>query len=319
MKILVVDDTPAELKLIVLYLQQAGHEVLTATDGMLALSLYHHERPDLVLSDVMMPVVNGYELARKIRAASPGDWIPIIFLSAMVSEDDLVLGIQSGGDDYLTKPINRAVLLAKIHAMERIVATRQHLLTIMSELAEANRQLHQMINRDCLTQVANRQCFDVTLLREWDEAARYRRPLSLLLMDVDYFKLYNNLYGHPQGDRCLQHLANELKTSIHRPCDLVARYSGDTFAAILPDTDALGANQLADYVKDAVIKLNLIHEQAPARIVTISIGIASAVGVPLTTPVHLLKGADEALYQAKIQGRNQTVAVTTSPSPPTEP
>lgn len=309
MKILVVDDTPAELKLIRIYLQQAGHEVLTAADGLAALNVYYHERPELILSDVVMPVLNGYEFARKIREASPGNWIPIIFLSAMVSEDDLALGIQSGGDDYLTKPVNRTILLAKIHAMERIVATRQHLLTVMAELAEANRQLHQMINRDCLTQVANRQCFDATLMREWDEAARYRRALSLMLLDIDYFKAYNHLYGHHQGDQCLKEIAHELRNGIHRPCDLLARYSSDTFAAILPDTDYNGASTLAEYLREAIANRALPHEQSPHHKVTLSIGLATAIAAPLTTANHLMKCADEALYQAKQQGHNRVVAL----------
>ena len=220
MKVLVVDDMRSELMAIGGYIKSASHEVITATNGAQALQLFETEHPDLVLLDVVMSGMDGYELARRIRALSETEWIPIIFLSGRISDADIARGIEVGGDDYLTKPVSRIVLMAKFQAMERIVAMRQRLVDVTAKLELANRELQLLANQDGLTGIANRRHFDTYLIREWERAIRIGNPLSLLIADVDYFKAYNDHYGHQHGDECLKKIAQVFYSSVRKSIDL---------------------------------------------------------------------------------------------------
>lgn len=305
MKILVIDDTKTERMIMTAYLERLGHEVITGADGKQALDLYQSESPDLILMDVIMPVMDGYQSAQQIRQLDD-DWVPIIFLSAKISPDDISAGIDAGGDDYLTKPVDMVVLNAKVKAMQRIAAMRHRLIKVSDELAATNNKLQKLVNIDGLTGIANRRYMDRFLQIEYSRAIRNQQPLSLVLGDIDYFKQFNDRYGHLDGDDCLKKVAAVLSSECKQDTDLVARYGGEEFAVILPNTDVERAKQLAENLRQAVADLCISHEKsAVADICTMSLGVASCVPQKGSTAEALLQQADEALYRSKEAGRNR--------------
>ena len=309
MKVLIADDSSTIRSVLARLVEKMGHEVIQAADGSEAVMLFDSERPDLVLIDVMMPVMDGYEAARRMRARRADEWFPIIFLSSMEDDQDLERAIEAGGDDYLVKPVSYVVLNAKIRAMQRIETMRRKLIDLTNELARANRELESISKQDSLTRIANRRCFDAYLDQELKRASRRESELSLILIDIDYFKRYNDLYGHQQGDICLTRVAATLAATARRPSDLVARYGGEEFAIVLPDTPLAGAVEIADSLRLAIRKLAIAHPASDvAPVVTISAGIASLVPDARSTATELIETADQRLYQAKHDGRDRHVA-----------
>ncbi|QDF97412.1 diguanylate cyclase response regulator [Azoarcus sp. DD4] len=309
MKVLVIEDTVTSATLVCHQLTKMGLVALHARDGESGIAMFKQERPDLILLDIIMPGMDGFEVARSIRELEgEGDWTPIIFLTARTSDDDLQRGIDVGGDDYLAKPVSEVVLKAKVRAMQRIAQMRYSLLVLTRKLDDANRELTRLSAVDGLTGIANRRRFDESLLREWRRAARGGLSLALLLVDVDSFKQFNDGYGHQVGDECLKAVARTLEQKLRRPTDLVARYGGEEFAAILPETSESGALAVAEAMRAGVEGLSITHRfSSAAPVVSISIGVAT-----LIPPrgddngfIALLKAADEALYQAKAVGRNR--------------
>jgi diguanylate cyclase (GGDEF)-like protein len=289
-----------------------GLETVHARDGESGIELFKSERPDLILLDIIMPGLDGFEVARRIRQLErDGEWTPIIFLTARTGDEDLERGIEVGGDDYLIKPVSEIVLKAKVRAMQRIAQMRYSLLVLTRKLDEANRELMRLSSADGLTGIANRRRFDETLLKEWRRCAREARPLALLLIDVDFFKPFNDNYGHQAGDECLKAVARALSQTLHRPSDLAARYGGEEFAVILPGTDEAGALAVAEALRAAVQQMGITHRYSEvAPVVTISVGLACATPRPgdETGFIGLLKDADAALYRAKSEGRNRVVS-----------
>lgn len=309
MKALIVEDTATSLALVSTLLERMNIEPLPARDGPAGLALFEEERPDLILLDIVLPGMDGYEVARRIRALEkPGEWTPIIFLSAMTKDADLERGIEAGGDDYLFKPVSEAVFGAKVRAMQRIVQMRYSLLVLTRKLDAANRELTRLSAVDGLTGIANRRQFDEALSREWRRCMREREPLALLMCDVDFFKQYNDRYGHQAGDECLKQLAATLRGKLRRPADVVARYGGEEFAAILPDTGVDGAALVAEGMRAAVQALGLAHEASAAGRVTVSIGVAVRVPQQPAELAAFVGAADAALYAAKRRGRNRVAA-----------
>ena len=310
MKALVIDDTLTSLTLVSHQLRRMGIEPLVAQDGATGIELFKQHRPELILLDVVMPGLDGYEVAKRIRQLErDGEWTPIILLAARTSDEDLEHGIAVGGDDYLVKPISEVVLTAKVRAMQRIAQMRYSLLVLTRRLDEANRELTRLSAVDGLTGIANRRQFDEFMTREWARGTRHETDLSVLMCDVDFFKQYNDLYGHQAGDECLQAVARALAVRVKRPTDLVARYGGEEFAVILPDTDINGARLLAEAMRGDIERLALAHGNSPNGVVTLSIGVACHVpnrNGPGSTA--LIKAADDALYQAKAAGRNRVEA-----------
>lgn len=314
MKALVVEDTVTSATLICHSLGRMGLETIHARDGVAGVEAFKTEKPDLVLLDIVMPGIDGFEVARRIRQLEKdGEWTPIIFLSAKNSDEDYERGIAVGGDDYLAKPVSEAVLKAKVRAMQRIAQMRYSLLVLTRKLDEANRELTRLSSFDGLTGIANRRTFDAALSREWRRSARVGAPLSLLVIDVDCFKQFNDAYGHQVGDECLKAVARALAAHSRRPADVVARYGGEEFAAVLPDTCAEGAASVAESMRESVERLAITHRHSTAApCVTVSVGIAT------TTPARadelgfsdLLKRADQALYRAKSSGRNRCAVST---------
>lgn len=305
MKILIADDSRTARASLSLLVDKMGHEVIEAADGGEAVERYERERPGLVLIDVMMPVCDGYEAARRMRALRPDEWAPIIFLSSMEADQDLDRAIEAGGDDYLVKPVSFVVLNAKIRAMQRIDSMSRRLIEMSARLTAVNRELEQISRQDALTRIANRRYFDSYLTQELKRAARQRSDLSLILADVDYFKLYNDRYGHQAGDDCLRQVASALSSVCRRPADLAARYGGEEFIMVLPETPLAGAIMVAESLQQAIARLGVPHAGSEvARVVTLSQGVAAIAPQADTAPEQLVQIADQALYRAKQRGRN---------------
>lgn len=311
MKTLVIEDSRSSLKLLCSYILRIGITPIPAETGSKGIDLFLSERPDLILLDVIMPDLDGFEVARQIRQLeAPGDWTPIIFLSSLGNDKDIERGIAAGGDDYLLKPISEVVLAAKIRAMQRILQMRQSLLVLTRKLDTANQELTRLTSLDGLTGIANRRHFDEVLAREWRRAMRQGDELSVLMCDIDFFKHFNDSFGHQSGDECLRRIAQTLVSAMDRGGDLLARYGGEEFIAVLPDTSLKGAAHVAEQMRQAVSALGIAHPGTPFAHVTASFGIVSAVAMPETDPQAVIGAADRALYTAKRNGRNRVYQIT---------
>ncbi|HMT79269.1 MAG TPA: diguanylate cyclase [Azonexus sp.] len=306
MKILVVEDSRANRLLLTQHVERFGAIALPAETGEAALAVFAHQRPDMVLLDVVLPDIDGFVVAQRIRAMEKqGDWTPIIFLSSLGDDASIEAGIAAGGDDYLLKPVSEIVLGAKIRAMQRLVLMRTSLLALTQKLDAANKELVRISSSDGLTGVANRRFFDETIALEWRRARRHSNSIAMLMCDVDYFKLFNDTYGHQAGDDCLRKVATAISLNTERPSDLVARYGGEEFVVVLPETTIGGALMVAEKIRQAIRELNIAHESSPGGRVTMSIGIASAAPGFDNPPDDLIHAADKALYRAKREGRDR--------------
>lgn len=309
MKVLVIDAALTSAMLVCQFLRKMGIEPLSARDGCAAIEAFKSHRPELVLVEASMPGMDGFEVAKRLRQLErDGEWTPIIFLVARTCEEDLERGIAVGGDDYLVKPIAELVLLAKVRAMQRLVQMRQSLVLLTRRLDAANRELLRLSSVDGLTGIANRRRFDDVLAREWARGIRGALPLSLLMCDVDHFKQYNDVYGHPGGDECLKAVAAILARNARRCADVAARYGGEEFALILPETDSKGAQQVGEQIRSEIRRAGLPHGGSSIGYLTLSIGVATM--VPQRgrgAPAELLRAADNALYAAKQRGRDCVV------------
>ncbi len=305
MKVLVVDDSQVIRKLVTSCAFALGHEVLQAESGEQAIEKVAENDVDLVLMDVEMPGINGFDTTRKIREMVEIDWFPIIFITSKIDDDSFANGILAGGDAYVTKPINPVRLQLTITAMERIYAMRQKLQQTQKDLLVANEKLEILALNDQLTGLANRRNFDQTLERQFKLAKRNKNPLSLIICDIDFFKKYNDKYGHQQGDECLASIAKIIGSVPSRPTDKACRYGGEEFTIILPDTDLQGGLFVAEKLKQLTLDANIKHEASKiAYCVTLSLGLVTYTG-QCSTEEELLKVADEALYRAKENGRNR--------------
>ncbi len=290
-RLLVVDDQPINIQAIHQIFADT-HDVFMATNGQQALDFCHNTPPDLVLLDVEMSGMDGLEVCRRLKQNVDTQSIPVIFVTANNHPDHENACWLAGGVDFVNKPVNPMTLQNRVRA---------HLtLKFQFDL------LHNLAFVDGLTGIANRRLFDERLDAEWRRCKRSQQPLSLIMIDIDYFKLYNDHYGHQMGDDCLRAVARALKTRILRPYDLLARYGGEEFVCLLPETDLTGATVIANALLDAVKSLKIEHVRSNLdQFVSISVGVASEDFVGERTSDELLQRADARLYQAKRKGRGQ--------------
>ena len=306
MKILIVEDSRSNLALLTRYVEQFGATPITAETGLAAIEAFSSQRPDLVLLDVVLPDLDGFTVAKRIRTMEKvSEWTPIIFLSSLGDDTHIEEGITAGGDDYLHKPVSEIVLGAKIRAMQRLVMMRASLLALTRKLDAANQELIRISSSDGLTGIANRRFFDESMVIEWRRARRHSNSLAMLMCDVDFFKRYNDTYGHIAGDDCLRKVATAIRSNTERPSDIVARYGGEEFAVVLPETTVGGALMVAEKIRNAIRTLNIPHSESPSGRITMSIGIAAAAPGFDNPPDDLINAADKALYRAKHEGRDR--------------
>jgi diguanylate cyclase (GGDEF)-like protein len=289
-RILVVDDAMENIQILYGALQDK-HEVVFALSGEKALEIARAQRPDLILLDAIMPGMDGYAVCRELRASSETCDTPVIFITALKSPEDETRALDAGAADFISKPVNAAVVRARVRT--QLTVKRQ---------ADALRALSLT---DGLTGVSNRRAFDERLDTEWRRCSRVGAPISLIMVDIDHFKLYNDHYGHLAGDASLTMVAQAMRRAAARPQDVVARYGGEEFAILLPQVNAHGAERVALKLLAELKELAIPHPTSPTEPrLTVSMGIAACVPAEGSVHADLVQAADAQLYEAKAAGRN---------------
>ena len=316
MKILVVDDSELQRLTMETTLHKAGYDdVILADSASDALSILSARTDiDLILMDVVMPDINGLEACRLINNYPHLQDIPIIIVTAKDDREILDEAFQAGAIDYLVKPPDEIEMRARIRSAlslkterDRRKAKERDLLELTQKLASANQMLRRLSVIDPLTNTANRRYFEEVLDQEWKRARREQQDLSLIMVDIDFFKSFNDHLGHLAGDDCLKKVAQVLNSCLHRPGDLVARYGGEEFGVILPNTSFDGAREMAETMRQSVARQLIAHPGPESEeMVTVSLGFSTMVPVVGLEPTDLVAAADKALYRAKDNGRNLT-------------
>jgi diguanylate cyclase (GGDEF)-like protein len=292
MKILIAEDQPVAALYLRRTLEKMGHEPQVAPDGEAAWRMIRDGDIPLLISDWMMPHLDGLELCKRLRAVGSGRYIYTILLTSLDRREDRLRGLRAGADDFLTKPPDSDELAVRIEIAERILA-------VHDQLARQNALLAELASTDELTGVKNRRRFREDLELLLSHATRHRSPLSLILLDIDHFKQYNDAFGHPAGDRVLQKVGATLRSSV-RSHDVVARYGGEEFVVLLPATGAKDSLDVAERLRTTIAS-----QDWPHRPVTASLGVATTEpGMP--DDLTLVDQADQALYLSKQSGRNRT-------------
>lgn len=291
-KILIVDDVSANLKELTDVLKAPNYEILVATNEKTALELATNEQPDLILLSVAMEKMDGYAVCTQLKADIITQQIPVIFIEEPGYETDETKGIKLGALDYITKPFR--IPIVKTRVKNYLDWKKQR--DILEEISSI----------DGLTGISNRRRFEEMLEQDWRRAIRGIFQLSLIMIDIDYFRLFNEHYGCDVGDDCLKRVASALENTIERATDLIARYEGDRFACLLPLTDGKGAVVMANKLRKSILSLNIPHaDSVSADHITITQGIATLLPYPNSAPAMLVIDAEKALYEAKTCGRNQ--------------
>ncbi|SIO12176.1 GGDEF domain-containing response regulator [Halodesulfovibrio marinisediminis] len=319
-KVLIVDDRPENLLTLESLLEQPGIEIIRANSGEEALEQMLDHDFALILLDVQMPGMDGYEVAELMRGNKKTKHIPIIFVTAEgKAKAQVFKGYESGAVDYLFKPLDVHIFKSKVgvfielfHHKEALKQKSFELDQKLAELEElqqqlelTNEQLLLLSITDGLTGLQNKRQFNKNFTNEWNRAYRNQSPLSLVLIDLDFFKAYNDTYGHAKGDECLVQVAQMLSETVKRDVDKTARIGGEEFAIILPDTELAGAKYVAERFLANIESLAIPHEGSPVSDhVTVSVGAASIIPTQKEDTLSLIKAADAALYKAKADGRN---------------
>ncbi len=305
-RILVVDDHPDNIMVLRARLEARGYLVDSAEDGEEALEKIHASPPDLVLLDVMMPKIDGMEVARRMKSDRSLPFIPVIMQTALDSTESMVQGLDAGADDYISKPINFRELEARVKSLLRIQALQRELAERERQLSEANDQLLTMSRIDALTGLDNRRHLGERLHEMWEHSTRLQEPMSLVMCDIDHFKRVNDEHGHQAGDAVLQQFAALLKADA-REIDRVGRYGGEEFVLILPGTVLDAAVTFAERLRAAVEEhvFDLGNGDTLKR--TMSCGVAAWPHPLIQNQEGLIRTADEALYVAKETGRNRVI------------
>ena len=293
--VLIVDDSKANIAVLAEVLRQ-DYKVRAATGGEKALEIaFSGNPPDLILLDVVMPDMDGHEVCTRLKTDPRTRNIPVIFITGKESEEDEIKGFELGACDYITKPFNPVVVKARVNTQAELKRNRDY--------------MERISYLDGLTGIANRRKFNEFLEQSWNFAKRQLLPISLIMMDIDFFKAYNDTCGHLEGDACLIQIAQALAKAAVRKTDLVARYGGEEFVCVLPGTSLENALIVAEKLRQSVMALQIPHHHFTAgSVVTISLGVSSMIPEKDAPYKHLIQAADAALYQAKEGGRNKVAA-----------
>ncbi|MFA9377258.1 MAG: diguanylate cyclase [Lachnotalea sp.] len=291
--ILIVDDSAFHCKYL-LDILQGQYEVRVVGNGRDAIAIAcSDDPPDLILLDVVMPDVDGYEVCKRLKSIDMTSEIPIIFITGKMDEADEILGFELGAVDYISKPFNPIIVKARVNTHMKLKRYRDY--------------LESMSYMDGLTKIPNRRKFDEYYELMWSMALRENKVISIIMIDIDYFKLYNDRYGHQMGDECLIQVAQQLAKTTSRKTDFVGRYGGEEFVCVLPSTQLESALAIAEKMRIRIIELQIPHEDSKvANIVTISLGVASCIPRQGLEQNTLIQYADKALYYSKEHGRNQS-------------
>ena len=287
------------------------------TDPTKAIEVAIQIQPTVILLDLVMPEIDGMTLVRFFRSNKKTENIPVIVLSTIDAAIDKSAAFTAGASDYIVKLPDKIELIARVRSHSRSYLNRierdqafEELRQVKAELEESNSALQLLSCQDGLTGIANRRRFDEFMAKEWKRANREKATISLILIDIDFFKAYNDNYGHQEGDDALKGVAKTLNASLNRPADLLARYGGEEFVMVLPETTLGGAAKLAEKMTQEIFNVQIPHEFSDAaNVITVSMGVACCEPDKRYNSVEtLVKAADKALYEAKERGRNQVVA-----------
>ncbi|HYW19573.1 MAG TPA: PleD family two-component system response regulator [Nodularia sp. (in: cyanobacteria)] len=323
--ILVADDNKVIRLLLREAMEKEGYRVVEAADGKQCLLAYETFQPDIVLLDAIMPIMDGFTCCKQLRQIARNNLMtalekldtesplgntvisnlwertPILMITSLQDQESVDRAFDVGAIDYLTKPIHWAVLRQRLR---RLLQQAQ----VYKQLEAANQALQHLAYIDGLTGLANRRRFDDYLNTQWINSAQQQSPLSMILCDIDFFKFYNDEYGHPAGDICIQEVGNILNNQAEKNQVLVARYGGEEFAVIMPYTDSATAFEVATIMKASVINLQIAHSGSTiSEYVTLSMGVVTIIPTWESSAADLVMAADQALYQAKKEGRNRIV------------
>ena len=304
--ILLVDDEESVRLTLSHQIKKAGYTVTLAESGEQAMEILHSTNGniDIVLTDLVMDDMDGIQVLKNAKQLRPE--VQVMLLTGYGSMETVMDALRFGAHDFLVKPCSQEELLLKLKKCAERVELEETLHKTMDDLAASNQKLERLSSIDGLTEIANRRCFDEYLEREWSLATRNKLPIALIFIDVDYFKLFNDTYGHQAGDDCLRQVAQTISESLNRPADMVARYGGEEFIVILPGTEKAGAVRLAENIRQRVENLEIPHGSSSVhKHVTISLGVGVMVPDKNSFPLELINIADKALYNAKHKGRNR--------------
>ncbi len=291
--ILIVDDDPMNINVLSEILEDK-YDILFATNGRDALRIAQKETPDLIILDIIMPEMDGYEVCRKLKANPDVSNIPVIFVTGLANVADETEGLKVGAVDYITKPISPPIVLMRVS---------NHM-----KLTRALAKLSELSSTDGLTNLANRRHLDARLAKECSGIRQPITPLSLILLDIDYFKIFNDTYGHMAGDNCLKEISRILSHAVQRSSDLAARYGGEEFCCLLPLSNHENAMLIANKIRENILAQKIVNQGSEvSEFLTASFGVVTIIPEESITPDKLLEMADKNLYSAKARGRNKVV------------
>lgn len=305
--ILVIDDDTNITSLLARRLAQEGFDLMIANDGKSGLSLANNQFPDLILLDLLMPEMSGKEVLKELKENPTTSAIPVIIVSAVADTDDKIDGLSLGANDYIVKPFRFKEVIARINTQLRIASMQKNLEEKHNDLLEKNKVLKRLAVTDQLTGLLNKRYLMKRLRSEIFRSIRYGDPVSVIMLDIDHFKKFNDTYGHVAGDDGLRHVADIVK-DVARTIDVVTRYGGEEFVIICPSTDLEGVVNLAERIRSTV-------EKTPCIVNDFSVAITLSIGVKCMTfdsetdseaaTSQIIESADMALYEAKKNGRNR--------------
>jgi len=290
--ILITDDEKTNLDILGSILSPM-YSLLISRSGPRALELAREHKPDLILLDVLMPEMSGFEVITRLKASESTDRIPVIFITGLTSVDDEEKGFFLGAVDYIAKPFNKSIVKARVNTHIKII--------------DQMRTIENIGLIDPLTKVSNRRGFENRLNLEWCRAQREKTPVSFLIMDIDKFKTYNDTYGHQQGDIALKTFAETASKALLRSVDFAARWGGEEFVVLLPGTGSDGAAEVAERIRERIESKVINTDDGDETRITVSIGVNSVIPEQDAPPDEFIKKADQALYKAKETGRNRVV------------